>query len=133
MVFEQEDKSQFGQALLLAGSNSKLKVFLNDDVINSTKYEKLRVIIHSKLNFSSHNNVMCKKNRTKNVCIFQNNSTHRIAEEASLNAFFICQCSYCSLVWMWYRRIKNNMINGLHERCFRIIFSFLSGFSFTNI
>ena len=65
MVFEQEDKSQFRQALLLAGSNSKLKVFLNDDVINSTKYEKLRVIIHSKLNFSSHNNVMCKKTGQK--------------------------------------------------------------------
>ena len=40
-----------------------------------------------------------------------------------INAFFLSQFSYCSLVWMCYSRIKNNKINCLHERCLRLIYN----------
>ena len=33
------------------------------------------------------------------------------------------QFSYCPLVWMWHSRSMNNIINRLHERCFRIIYN----------
>ena len=40
-----------------------------------------------------------------------------------LNAFFISQFSYCPFVWMFHSRGKNNKINGIHERCLRIIYN----------
>ena len=40
-----------------------------------------------------------------------------------LDAYFISQFSYCSLVWMFHSRGKNNKINRIHERCLRIIYN----------
>ena len=41
-----------------------------------------------------------------------------------LNAFFILQFNYCPcLTWMCQSRAKNNKINHLHERYFRIIYN----------
>ena len=38
-----------------------------------------------------------------------------------MNAFFNLQFNYCPLIWMCHSRENNNKMNGLHERCFRII------------
>ena len=38
-----------------------------------------------------------------------------------MNAFFNSQFNYCPLIWMCHSRENNNKINGLHERCLRII------------
>ena len=40
-----------------------------------------------------------------------------------MNSLFISQFNYCPLVWMCYSRLMNNKINGLHEKCFRIVYS----------
>ena len=39
-----------------------------------------------------------------------------------MNKFFKSQFSYCSLVWMCHSRVNNGKINGLHERCLRVIY-----------
>ena len=38
-----------------------------------------------------------------------------------MNAFFNSQFNYCPLIWMCHSRENNNKINGLHEKCLRII------------
>ena len=38
-----------------------------------------------------------------------------------MNAFFNSQFNYGPLIWMCHSRENNNKINGLHERCLRII------------
>ena len=40
-----------------------------------------------------------------------------------MNAFFISQFSYCTLIWMCHSRANINKINRLHERCLRIVFT----------
>lgn len=40
-----------------------------------------------------------------------------------LDAFFLCQFSYCPLVLMVHSRGKHNKINRLRERCLQIIYS----------
>ena len=40
-----------------------------------------------------------------------------------MNAFFKSQFVYCSLSWTFHSRTLNNMINRLHERCLRLIYS----------
>ena len=38
-----------------------------------------------------------------------------------MNAFFKCQLSYCTLIWMFHSRHLENKINCLQERCFKRI------------
>ena len=40
-----------------------------------------------------------------------------------MNAFFNSQLNFCRLVWMCHNLENNNKINGLHERCLRIIYN----------
>ena len=40
-----------------------------------------------------------------------------------MNACFISQFSYFSLVWMFHSRTNNIKINRLHERCLRIVYN----------
>ena len=40
-----------------------------------------------------------------------------------MNAFFIFQFNYCSVIWMCHSRALSNKINRLHERCLRIIYN----------
>ena len=40
-----------------------------------------------------------------------------------MNAFLNWHFSYCPLVWMCHSRSLNNKINGLHERCLRLIYN----------
>ena len=46
----------------LTTSNDELKIFINDDVVNTIKYEKLLgVMIDSIFNFNTYSNAMCEK------------------------------------------------------------------------
>ena len=40
-----------------------------------------------------------------------------------MNAFFNSQLNFCRLVWMCHNWENNNRINGLRERCLRIIYN----------
>ena len=39
-----------------------------------------------------------------------------------MNAFFNSQFNYGPLIWICHSRENNNKINGLHEKCLRIIY-----------
>ena len=40
-----------------------------------------------------------------------------------MNAFFKSQFNYCPTIWMFHNLSLNNKINGIHERCLRIIYN----------
>ena len=40
-----------------------------------------------------------------------------------VNAFFKAQFKYCHIIWMFHSCSLNNKINGLHERCLKIIYN----------
>ena len=41
----------------------------------------------------------------------------------AVNAFFMAQFNYSSLIWMCHKRTCNNKIKRLHERCLRLIYN----------
>ena len=81
---------------LSTSSNDELKICVNDYVIKSTKCKKLI-------------GVMINRKLPKSRLI--------------INTFFMSQFSYCLLVWMSHRRIKNDMIIRLHKPWFRITYN----------
>ena len=112
------------KSYLSTSSNDELKICVNDYVIKSTKCKKLiGVMINRKLNFNNYNNVMCQK-KDKKFHIIQNNSFMKLPKSRLIiNAFFMSKFSYCLLVWMGHRRIKNDMIIRLHKPWFRITYN----------
>ena len=47
-----------------------------------------------------------------------------------MNSFIISQFNYCPIVWMYYQRRSNNLINRIHERALRIAYNYyVSDFS----
>ena len=43
------------------------------------------------------------------------------SERNLFNAVVNFQFNYCALIWMFWSRTLNNMINGVHERALRVI------------
>ena len=98
---------------------------LGETEIKNSEYEKLLVINQSrhKIKFNEHlNDIISKANRKVNalsrVVPYMTLSKKKIL----MNLFFNSQFSYCPLIWMSHRRIINNKINRLRERCMRLIY-----------
>ena len=85
---------------LLTSSSDKVSICVDNYNIKSSKCEKLLGIkIDNKLNFNTHVDEICKKagqklNALSRVTPYMDLSKRRVL----LNAFFISQSSYCSLV-----------------------------------
>ena len=93
--------------------------------IEHSKWQKLLVInIDSKLTFEDHRNRICKKASAKlNVLSRISYYMDPLKRQLLVNVFFTSQFNYCPLTWMFHCRKLNNKINGLHERCLRLIYS----------
>ena len=85
----------------------------------------LGIKIDHKLTFNAHIDEICKKVGQKMNGLFRVLLYMNITKWWNpLNAFFILQFNYCPyLIWMCQSRAKNNKINHLHERYFRIIYN----------
>ena len=109
----------------LMSSDEDINLMIEDQAISNSKCQKLLGIkIDNKLSFNEHLDEICKKagqklNALARLTPFMNIRKRRVL----LNTFFISQFSYCPLIWMCHSRKYNNKINGLHERCLRIIYS----------
>ena len=89
---------------------------------NSKEEEILGVVIGNKLTFKSHVKNLCKKASQKiwamsRLINYLNDSEKKMI----FNALIKSQFSYCPLVWMFYSRQTNNMINKIHERALRVL------------
>ena len=96
----------------------------NQKICNSPCEKLLGARFNSKLTFDAHINDICKKagfnlNALARITTYMDLNKKRLL----LNAFFMSQFHYCQLVWMCHHRSKNNKINGLHERCLRLIYN----------
>ena len=67
---------------------------------------------------------ICKK-ASRKVCVLARviSGMSLSKKRTLMNAFFNSQFNYCPLIWMCHSRENNNKINGLHERCLRIIYN----------
>ena len=60
-----------------------------------------------------------KVNVLSRITPYMNTAKRRIL----MNSFFASRFGYCPLIWMFHNHTINNKINGLHERCLRIVYS----------
>ena len=106
------------------GNNTENETFLFYNILveNSKEQKILGVMIDNKLNFKSHISELRKKASQKIVALSTLSSyLHNSEKKLIFNSIIKSQFSNCLLVWMFYSRTSNNMINKLHERSLRII------------
>ena len=82
----------------------------------------MEITIGNKVNFDSHIRNMCKKsgqklNALSRISTFLNKDQKRIIFNAMIKSQFI----YCPLIWIFYSRQSNNLINKAHERSLSLI------------
>ena len=106
--------------LSVSTSNTvKLKI-RNFDITNSKSKKLLGVEFDHELSFNDHISELCKKDSRKIPGASYMNISKR---RTLMNAFFKSQFSYRPLVWMCHSPANNGIINRLHERCLRLIYS----------
>lgn len=110
------------QFQVLTRSNDELEIFINYKVGNNTCEKLLGVKTDNKLNFKTRINDICK-NAGQKISVFPRITSFMKLPKIKIlmNVFFMFQFSCYPLASICHRRIKNNMINRLHEWCLRII------------
>ena len=110
---------------VILSSQDNVHVNIGTAQIENSKCQKLLGInIDSKLTFEDHINRICKKASAKlNALSRISYYMDPLKRKLLVNVFFTSQFNYCPLIWMFHCRKLNNKINGLHERCLRLICS----------
>ena len=95
-----------------------------NEKLSSTCSEKLLGIkIDNKLTFEEHIEGLCKKASQKVSALARISSLMGFEQRKCMVSSFIASYySYCPLVWMFYSRRLNTLINHVHERALRIIY-----------
>ena len=110
---------------LLLSENIKHVACINHIQIETNTSEKLLgVTIDCDLKFDIHVNSLCKKatqklNALARISGYMDSSKKRTVMKAFITSHF----SYCPLVWMFHSREINNIINRIHERSLRLVYS----------
>ena len=116
------------------GSNpDKSDLILEDStkIPSAEEYAILGVAIDNRLTFNNHLKNLCKKianklNALTRIAPYLDHNQLRLI----YNSFFKGQLSYCPLIWTFYSRRSDHLINKLQERALRIAYSdFNSSFS----
>ena len=108
---------------LLVSANNTVKIKKGNFGITNSKSEKiLGVNLDHELYFDDHISELCEKARRKihalsRVASYMNISKRRIL----MNAFFKAHL-LLPLVWTCPSRANSGKINGIHERCLRMIY-----------
>ena len=94
---------------------------------NSDSQKLLGVTIDRKLNFNEHVTNLCDKASKRIQAIARIFPYIPQAQKRLLmNAYFMSQFGYCSLVWMKHSWTLNIRINGLHKRALSLVCNDLS-------
>ena len=111
--------------MITGNKNEYVWAKLDEDVVwKSNDVELLGVTIDNNLRFDKHlSNICLKANRKLSaltrVAKFAPFKKRRIL----FKAFIESQFKYCPLVWMFHGRQINDMIDKLHEKALRIVYS----------
>ena len=78
--------------------------------------------IGNKLNLESHIKTLCWK-PSKNLGALQriSNFLDKLRKKLLFNTILKSQFSYCPLVWIFYPRRSNSLVNYFHERALRVV------------
>ena len=104
-------------------------LLFNNILIENSKEQKIiGGIIDNNLNFKSQINELCKKASQKiealsRLPIYLYNSEKKLIFNVIIKSkFSYCpQFTYCLLIWMFFSRTSNSMINKLHEKLIKVI------------
>ena len=90
----------------------------------------LGVTIDQKLNFDSHMKYFCKKANEK-VRALRRIRTFINFKSAKLiyNAYILSAFSYCPLIWIFFWKSENGLINNTHLRALKMIYESEKSFS----
>ena len=78
------------------------------------------ILIDSLLKFDDYVEVICKNASQKLTMISRmSNFLSQEKRQISIRTFFESQFNYSPLIWMFWRKTLNHMINKLHERALR--------------
>ena len=106
------------------GKNTESDVFKFENVCleNSKEEVILGITIDSKLTFDSHIKTMCRKAGQK-LSALSRISPYLETDKKELlfKSMVKSQFNYCSLVWMFWSRNANNLINKIQERSLGLI------------
>ena len=96
----------------------------NIELENTSSQKLLGIVIVNKPNFKEHLEGIIKKASQKvNVLSRITPYMNLTKRKLLMNSFFTSQFDNCPLVWMCHNRTINNKINGLHEKCLRIVYN----------
>ena len=101
------------------GKDTRNEIFIFKALVMKKNKEQkiLGVTIDNKLTFKSHVKNLCKKASQKIGALSRlSNHLNDSQKRLILNSIVKSQFSYCPVVWMFYSRTSNNMINTVHER-----------------
>ena len=104
------------------GKNTENETFIFEDIVNNSKGEKiLGVTVDNRLTFSSHIRELCKKLLRKHrLCQEYQTNLVILKRKLLFNAVVKSQFNNYLLVWMFFSRTLNNMINKVHEKTLRV-------------
>ena len=110
--------------LLLNSCDTSIVASINGNSISNESYvELLGITIDNELNFNKHVSGLCVQ-ASKKLHALSRMPTFMSIDKRRLimKSFFLSQCSYCPLVWIFHSRELNNRINRLHERSLRVVY-----------
>ena len=108
----------------MVSSNEKVTIKIGSHEIANTKREKLLgVHLDSGLSFDYHIAEICKKASRKVCALARVTSGMSLSRKRTLGNVFFNYSLTSPLIWMCHSRENNNKVNGLHERCLRIIYN----------
>ena len=98
--------------------------FGNISLKNSDKEVILGLTIDNKLSFDNHVKKICRKASQKTCALSRIlNYLESNQKKILFKGMIRSQFSYCPLIWMFFSRKPNNLINKVHERSLRIVSS----------
>ena len=102
-------------------STSDLLRFCGEDLVASEIETVLGIQTDNKLNFENHIKSLCNKASQKLRALQRiSNMLDTQKENLLFNSIIKSQFSCCPLVWMFWSRRSNSLVNNVHERTLRI-------------
>ena len=111
--------------IMFLGHNIKEPVvmYINGISINSTdKVKLLGVTIDKQLNFNEYIKNICNTANNKGNALSQDKTLHRQTQRLLCYAYILSHCNYCPLIWMFYSKTRNVLVNRTYKRAVRVAY-----------
>ena len=121
---ENHMKANADKCRLLVTTNSAVSANIERFVLNDSNEERfLGIKIDTKLSFENHVSSLCKKTSQKLHSIARiGNNMDLSKRKCFMKVFETSQFNCCPLIWIFYSRELNNLINRIHERALRLVY-----------